>query len=58
MLRMLMPANKPNVPPMAASLPEKLIVSSLLDLIAILLGWFSVGIFKYKPGYESHEPSV
>ena len=38
MLRMLMPANKPSVPPMVASLPEKLIVSSLLDLIAELLG--------------------
>ena len=49
MLRMLMPANKPSVPPMAASLPEKFIVSSLLDLIAILLGWFSAGICNYKP---------
>ena len=55
MLRMLMPANKPSVPPMAASLPEKLIVSSLLDLIAILLGWFSIGMCKYKPGYKLHD---
>ena len=53
MLRMLMPANKPSVPPMASSLPEKLIVSSLLDLMAELLG---VSIDTILKSYRQKRP--